>query len=363
MLRPTIAAFGLALLAGLGSSQAGENQLKIYNWSDYIADTTIADFQQSTGIQVTYDVFDSNEMLEGKLLAGNSGFDLVVPSAAFLGNQIKAGIYQKLDRALLPNWGNLDPAILKLMAATDPGNAHGVPYMWGTTGIAYNVDKIRARMASAPLDSWALVFDPKIVAKFADCGVAMLDAPGEMFEIIQNYLGVDRNSARPQDLEKVRQAVAAIQPHIRYFHNSSQIDDLANGEICLAVGWSGDMFQAINSAKEAGAGVNLAYAIPREGTTVWFDLLAIPADAGNAQAAHEFINYVLEPKTIAAITNQVWYANPNPASLAFVAPRIKNNPAIYPPPQVMGALFADRADPQPLARARNRIWARARAGN
>src|SRR5690606_7538448 len=324
---PLIVATGL-----LASTAAPGQEVNVYNWSDYIAENTIADFTAETGITVNYDVFDSNEIVEARLLAGSSGYDIVVPSGFFLERQIPIGLFQPLDKTLLPNLSNLDPEIMAIVAEHDPDNAYGVPYMWGTSGLGYNVAAATERLgADSPLlTSYDILFDPEVVSQFADCGVSVLDAPVEMMAIALNYLGLDPNSEAPEDLAAGEALFAAIRPYIRYFHSSQYISDLANGEICLAVGYSGDVFIAADRATEAGKGVEITYVIPDEGTSLWVDMMAIPADAPNPDNAHAFINYILEPEVAADVTNYVWYANPNAAADAFVDPEILADPAIYP---------------------------------
>ena len=314
----------LSLLAG--SARAQENVVNVYNWSDYIAKDTIEKFQAETGINVNYDVFDSNEVLEAKMLTGSSGFDVVVPSIEFMARQAKAGVFQPIDKAALTNYGNLDPGILSIVAAIDSDNTHGVPYMMFTTGIGYNADKVAQRIDAGKIGSWDMVFDPATVAKLADCGVAVLDSPSEVMAAALHYLGLDPNSESSGDLEKATALMQSIRPHLRYFHSSQYINDIANGDLCVAVGYSGDMLQARDRAAEAGQGVKLAYAIPREGAQVGFDMLAIPADAPHPANALKFIDFILRPETAAAITNFVYYANPNKAATALVAEDILANP-------------------------------------
>jgi len=351
-----------ALLAS--TAMARGQEVNVYNWSDYIADNTIADFTAETGIAVNYDVFDSNEIVEARLLAGSSGYDIVVPSGFFLERQIPIGLFQPLDKTLLPNLANLDPAIMAIVAEHDPDNAYGVPYMWGTGGLGYNVDAAIARLGedSPLLTSYDMLFDPEVVSLFADCGVSLLDAPVEMMAIALNYLGLDPNSESPEDLAAGEALFAAIRPYVRTINSSQYISDLANGEICLAVGYSGDVFIAADRAAEANQGVEIAYVIPDEGTSLWFDMMAIPADAPNPDNAHAFINYILEPQVAADITNYVWYANPNAAADEFVDPEILSDPAIYPTEAVMANLFAIKARSVQYDQRLTAAWQRIRAG-
>ena len=314
-----------------------KEELFIYNWSDYIAEDTIANFESEFGIDVTYDVFDSNEVLEAKLLAGGSGYDIVVPSGSFLENQIKAGVFQKLDKSKLSNLGNLDPNVLAKIDAHDPGGNYSVNYMYGTTGVGYNVDKVD----EDEITSWSVLFDPAIAAKYEDCGISMLDAPSEVMEIALKYIGKDPYTEDEKDYEAALEMLQKIRPFIRYFDSSQYIDDLANGEICLAMGWSGDVFIA---ADEAAEGVEAWYSIPSEGTVIWFDMMAIPSDAKNVENAHKFINYIMRPQVAADITNYVWYSNPNQAANELVDPEIFEDPAIYPDEATLSMLFADTAD-------------------
>lgn len=355
------AATGLILLTGAAMAQE-EPVLNVYNWSDYIAEDTIANFEKETGIKVNYDVYDSNEILEAKLLAGHSGYDVVVPSASFLERQAKAGLFLKLDKSKLPNWKNLDPTILKQVAVNDPGNEHGIVYMWGTTGIGYNEDEIKKRMPDAPTDSWSLIFDPEIVSKFADCGVSLLDAPEEVIPAALTYLGLDPLSENLDDLKKAEALVESVRPYIRYFNSSQYISDLANGDTCIAQGYSGDVLQARDRADEADQGVKVAYSIPKEGAVEWFDMMAIPADAPHPENAYKFLNYIMEPKVAADISNYVWYANANKASYDMVDDEVKNDPGIYPPADVMKKLFATRAHTPQYTRALTRAWTRIKTG-
>jgi putrescine transport system substrate-binding protein len=330
------------------SIQAKE-ELFIYNWSDYIAEDTISNFEDEFGIDVTYDVFDSNEVLEAKLLSGGSGYDIVVPSGSFLENQIKAGVFQKLDKSKLSNINNLDPEILKKIEAHDPGGQYSINYMYGTTGVGYNVDKIDEDEVS----SWSVLFDPAIAAKYADCGISILDAPTEVMEIALKYIGKDPNTENEADYEEALEMLKQIRPYIRYFDSSQYIDDLANGEICLAMGWSGDVFLA---ADDAADDVEAWYSIPSEGTVIWFDMMAIPSDAKNVENAHKFINYILRPEVAASITNYVWYSNPNKAANELVDPEIFEDPAIYPDKATLGMLFADTADSPKKAKLSTRYF-------
>lgn len=364
ILQRALAAIGCAAaIAFSGPAGADEEKvLNVYNWSDYIAEDTIENFEARTGIDVRYDVFDSNEVLEAKLLAGNSGYDVVVPSASFMENQIKAGVFQELDKSKLTHYDNLDPEIMAVVARHDPGNAHAVPYMWGTTGFGYNENQVAAVLPDAPVDSWDMLFDPDVASKLSECGITLLDAPSEVFSAALAYLGRNPNSEDLDDLKAAEALLGAIRPYVRYIHSSQQINDLANGEICVSMGWSGDMMIAADRASEAENGVEIAYTIPQEGTIVWFDMLAIPADAPHPDNAHKFINYLLEPEVIAAVSNYVYYANPNAAAQQFVDEEVREDPGIYPPPEVKAKLFPDLAHSPQFTRQMTRAWTRFKTG-
>ena len=355
-------AVAVALGAANGAGAAEEKILNVYNWSDYIAEDTIANFEERTGIEVNYDVFDSNEVLEAKLLAGNSGYDVVVPTASFMERQIKAGVFASLDKSRLENYGNLDEVILGRVAAHDPGNEHAIPYMWGTTGFGYNVARVEEVMPGAPIDSWRMLLDPEVISKLSGCGVTLLDAPTEIFGIVMRYLGRDPNSEKKADVKRFEEHLLKIRPHVKYFHSSQNINDLANGEICVAMGWSGDMLIARDRAAEAGQGVDIAYTIPREGAVIWFDNLAIPSDAPHPQNAHRFLDYIMEPEVAAAISNYVFYANGNHASLPHVDEEVKTDPGIYPSDEVKANLFPDLADSPKFTRLLTRAWTRVKTG-
>ena len=335
-----------------------EKVLNVYNWSDYIDPAVIEAFQKETGIAVRYDVFDSNEVLETKLLTGKSGYDVVVPSAYFLERQIQAGVFRKLDRAQLPNLVNLDPGLQASVARHDPGNEHGVIYMWGTTGIGFDADKVKAIMPDAPTDSWSLVFDPAVIAKFEDCGVSFLEDPTDMVGTVLLWLGKDPNSQSEDDLKLAEEALLKVRPFIRTIHSSQYIEDLANGEVCIAVGYSGDVLQARDRAAEAGKAIDIRYVIPREGALMWFDTLAIPADAEHPGNAHAFINYLLRPDVAAANSNYVNYATANTAAFAQVNDELRNDAGIYPTPEVKERLQPNLAKSAEFTRSLNRSWTR-----
>ncbi len=353
----------LIALAAAGAVQAQDTVLHVYNWSDYIAEDTMEKFTAETGIEVTYDVYDSNEVLEAKMLAGSSGYDVVVPTSDFLQRQIAAGVYAPLDKSMLPNLANMDEALMAGAAAYDAGNEHAVIYMWGTTGIGYNVGAIAERLGDDfEVDSWSLIFDPEISAKLADCGISMLDAPTEMLPAAMNYLGLSPNSADKADFEAGAALLESVRPNIRYFHSSQYISDLANGDTCVAVGWSGDVFQAQARADEAENGVEIAYVIPKEGALQWFDMLAIPADAPNPEAAHAFINFIMDAQITADITNYVWYANGNAASMALVDEEITSDPGIFPTEEAKANLWASSVYDARTDRTISRLWTRVKTG-
>ena len=365
----------LAALAALGAcggkqesgSAAGaaapeDKVVSVLNWSDYIAETTNADFQAKTGIKVTYDVFDSNEVLETKLLAGRSGYDVVVPTAPFLERQIKAGVFLPLDKSKLPNLANMDPEIMQRVAAHDPGNQHAITYLWGTVGLGYNPDLVKKALGTDTVDSWAILLDPANAKKLAKCGITMLDAPTDVFGSVAIYKGLDPNSEKPEDLKVVEDTLMAVRPYVRYFHSSSYINDLASGEICVALGWSGDMLQARDRGAAAAKPVTVRYAIPKEGAINYFDMLAIPADAPHPDNAHAYLNYLMEPEVIAKVTNKTRFASGNAAALQFVNDDIKNDPGIYPSAEVRGRLHPDLVETQEFSRDLNRAWTRIRSG-
>src|SRR5690606_4560719 len=334
--------------------------LNVYNWSDYIAEDTIANFEAATGIKVNYDVYDSNEIVDAKLLAGNSGYDIVVPSGNFVERQIKAGLILPLDKSELTNLGNLDPAVMATATAQDPDNAHAVPYMINTIGLGYNVAKVEAALgADAPIDSWDLLFKPEVVEKLASCGVTVLDSPSEVMGIALHYLGLDPNSESSDDLAKAEELMNSIKPHIRSYHSWQYIAALGNGEVCLSLGYSGDIFIASDNA---GEGTEVQYLIPKEGAATLFDFLAIPADAPHPDNAHKFINYILEPEVVADITNYVFYANPNLAATEFVADEVKNNPGIYPPAETLAKAFVMGAHNPDFDETLTRTWTRIKTG-
>lgn len=354
-----------AALAVVASSQvaAADKVLHVYNWSDYIAEDTIANFQNETGIKVVYDVFDSNEVLEAKLLAGSTGFDIVVPSAAFLGRQIQAGIFQPLDRSKLPNYKNLDAELMQRLESVDPGNKYAIPYLWGSTGLGYNPARVeKALGADAPVDSWDLVFKPENMSKLKSCGVAFLDAPSEIIPAALKYLGLDPNSKNPKDYAAAGKLLTKVRPYITYFHSSQYINDLANGDVCVAVGWSGDILQAADRAAEADAGVEVLYSIPKEGAAMWFDMLAMPKDAKHVDEAYLFLDYLMRPEVIAEISDYVAYANGNAASFELIDEEVRTDPGIYPTEEARQNLYTFEVLPPKVDRIITRTWTRVKTG-
>ena len=369
----TIAAVAALLAAGCGGKSeapstgaaagAEEKVLNVYNWSDYIDPEVVAEFTRETGIKVNYDVFDANEVLETKLLAGNSGYDLVVPSAYFLERQIKAGVFATLDKSKLPGLANLDPELAARAARHDPDGAHSVVYLWGTTGIGYDAGKIRAIMPDAPVDSWRLVLDPAVISKFKDCGVSVLEDPTDMVGTVLLYLGKDPNSQSEEDLKLAEQALLAIRPYIRQITSAQYIEGLANGELCIAVGYSGDVLQARDRAAEAGKPVDIRFSIPKEGALMWFDTLAIPADAKHPGNAHLFIDYLLRPEVAARNSDFVNYANANAKATALVNEELRNDPGIYPSPETKARLQPNLSKSAEFTRLLNRAWTRFTTGS
>jgi putrescine transport system substrate-binding protein len=361
-----VRAAALALLAavlgcgcGSGSRAAHEErELHVYNWADYIGKDTIANFEARTGIKVVYDTYDADETLEAKMMAGDSGYDVVSTSTDYFSRQIKAGIYRPLDRALLPNWKNLDPHVLAIEARADPGNRHAMPYLRHVNGFAYNVDMIRARMPDAPVDSLDMILRPDVIRRFADCGVTFLDSAEDVLQLALNYLHLDPNTTRPEDYRQAEKLLRAVRPYVRAFDSSEYMNGLANSEFCISMSWSGDYAASAARAKAAGVDVHLAFTVPKEGANGSFDALLIPVDAPHPLAAHKFLNYILEPQVIAGITNDIHYANDNRAADAYVNPQILNDPAVYLPPSVEARLYSAREAGPALERLRTRTWTR-----
>jgi putrescine transport system substrate-binding protein len=360
----TVSCF-VTLLAPAGADAQGRHErfVNVYNWSDYVEPTVLDAFTKETGIKVRYDTFDSNDTLETKLLAGKSGYDVVVPTANFLQRQIKAGVFQKLDKAKLPHLSAVWPVIAKWLAAYDPGNQYAVNYMWGTVGIGYNVKMARQILGpAAEIDSWNTIFGPGELMKFKDCGVHVLDSADDILPAALHFLGREPNSSDPADLEKAADLVARVRPAVRKFHSSEYLNALASGEICLVVGWSGDVKQAQKRAAEARNGVDIGYAVPKEGAQMFFDNLAIPKDAHNTDEAHAFIDYMLRPEVAAKNSNFLSYANGNLASQAFIEPAILNDRTVYPDEATMARLYTINAHDAKTTRLMNRLWTRIKTG-
>ncbi|MCY1217550.1 Putrescine-binding periplasmic protein [compost metagenome] len=351
----------LILLPALSPADDG-NTLRLYNWSDYIGENTLADFQKATGIRVIYDTFDSYETVQGKLLPGRSGYDLVVMNAALVPPLLKAGVFQPLDKSRLPSWGNLDPQVLASLEHYDPGVTYSAPYTWGSNGITYNVDMIKARMPDAPIGSLAMVFDPEVVSRFADCGVTLIDSPTDVLPLALAYLGRDPNSAAPEDLKAAQDLLLKVRPYIRKFDSMSYLNGLANGEQCIAMTWSGDYATAQARATEAGAKVKLDYFIPREGSLIWFDDFYIPKDAPHVENAHKFIEFMLQPRVIAQVTDYIRYANSNLAAMPLISAEVRNDPAIYPDDATRARLFTQKTQPQKAMRLITRTWNAVKTG-
>ncbi|CAH2402837.1 polyamine ABC transporter substrate-binding protein [Mesorhizobium escarrei] len=337
-------------------AHAQDRVVNVYNWSDYIDSSIIDDFTKETGIKVTYDTFDSNELLETKLLAGGSGYDVVVPTANFLARQIQAGVFQKLDKSKLPNISNMWDVVSERTAKYDPGNEYSINYMWGTVGLGYNVKKVQEALGTDKIDSWDVFFNPEQLAKLKDCGVYVLDSPSDILPTAFKYLGIDPETTSLDDFAKAEEVMLKIRPYIRKFHSSEYINALANGDICLAVGWSGDVFQARDRATEANQGVEIGYSVPKEGAEMWFDQMAIPADAPHVAEAHEFLNYMMKPEVIAKASNYIFYANGNKASQQFIDKEILDDPAIYPDEATLAKLFTIAPYDSKTQRVVTRTW-------
>jgi len=351
-----------AATAGSKAQPAEERVLRIYNWDEYIGYHTIADFERATGIKVVYDLFDSNETLEAKLLVGDSGYDIVSTSENYYGRQIRGGLYTPLDKAQLPNWKYLDPAVLALQAQFDPGNRYAVPYLHAMNGFAYNVSQVRARLPAAPVDSLDMLFKPDVVAKLADCGVSFLDSPDDVIALALVYLHLDPNSRRIEDLHAAEKLILAVRPYIRMFDSSDYLYQLASNELCVAMAWSSDYSVAKGRSRAAGLNLDLAFTVPKEGSDITYNALLIPAGAPHPRAAHEFINFILNPRVIADITNDIHYGNDNLAAQALVNPEIRNDPAVYPPPEVRANLFLPTEFDSKYQRLRTRVWTRIKSG-
>lgn len=344
------------------ADDSSKTVVNVYNWADYIDPEVEKSFEKETGINITYDVFDSNEMLEGKLFPGNTGYDVVVPSNNFLARQIKAGIYKPLDKSKIPNLKELDPSLMAKLEISDPGNKFGVPYLWASTGIIYNPEKVKAALGDSKIDSWAAVFDPKNMERLSKCGVAFLDSPDEIMSSALIYLGIDPNSTKPADHKTAEELLLKVRPYVTYFNSVKYVSDLANGNICLAIGYSGDAGMINARANEAKNGIHVTYTVPKEGAKISIDMLAIPADAKHPENAETFINYVIAPQNMARITNFVHYPNAVPASKEQTDKSITNDPIIYPDTTVMDKLIVLKTLPASITRLQTRSWTKIKTG-
>ncbi len=347
----------------LSTTAALADEVRVYNWSDYIDEDLLTKFEEETGIDLIYDVFDSNEVLETKMLSGGSGYDVVVPTADFLARQIVAGAFQPLDAGKLPNLENMWDVIEDRTAQYDPDNAYSINYMWGTTGLGLNVGKVKAALGDdAPMTSMDLVLKPENMAKLAECGVYFLDAPTEIIPMVLKYLGEDPDSEDPEVIGMVEETLMAVRPYIKKFHSSEYINALANGDICVAVGWSGDVLQARDRADEAGNGVEIAYNAFNEGSLMWFDQMAIPVDAPNPEAAHVFLNFIMDPQNMAAASNYVYFANGNQASQEFLEEDVIGDTAIYPDAETVKNLYTKSPYSSKVQRVVTRLWTKVKSG-
>jgi putrescine transport system substrate-binding protein len=362
-----LATLALCALAGGAADAAGdggkeEKILNVFTWPDYIAPDTIRNFERETGIKVNYDTYDSTEMAEARLLAGRTGYDVVVHAERYSARLIPIGVYRPLDKSKLPNLRHLDPWVLEWVAADDPGNDYGVPYLWGTTGFAYNKRLVAERMPDAPVTSGDMLFKPEVVKRFADCGVTFIDEPTDVIPMALLYLGRDPNSLDPQDLADVEKLLKAVRPYIRYFSSAKMLIDLPNEEVCIAMSWSGDYAQAMLRGRQVGRRVPLAYTTQKEGTLAWFDLWFIPADAPHPDNAHKFLNYLLRPEVAASIVEETRYATPNLAALPLLPLEIRNDPAVFPPESVRQSLYKGQIRDPIVERRRSRLWSRVKTG-
>ena len=336
--------------------------VKVYNWADYIGETTLADFEKETGIGVVYDLYASAEEMQAKMLAGSTGYDVVVMAGLSLPQFVKAGIYDKLDRTKLSNYGNLDPAILKIVEGFDPGNVHGVPYFWGSVGFTFNLDMVKERLPDADLASLDTIFKPENAAKLADCGLSILDSPTDIGFMVLSWLGLDPNTAGPAEYAKMAEAFAPIRQYITTFDNTNYLTTIPNGEVCAVNNWSGDYAVAKARAEEAGIKINLGYFVPKTGAPAWFDMLCMPADAAAKENGYKFIDYLLRPEVIAACTNFTAYANANKAALPLVDPAIANDPAVYPDAETLGRMYTPKPQTEEQDRDITRVWTQIKGG-
>lgn len=363
MKRRSILPLGLTALLTMGTSHAEQPTVHLYNWSDFLAPDTAKDFKAASGTMLIQDVFDDAEVMESKLMAGRSGYDVVIIPDDLIPNFAKAGVLQELDRAQLANWPHLDPEVMNKLQVNDPGNRYAVPYMWGTTGIGYNVDKVAQVLgAEAPVNSWDLIFKPENISKLSQCGVAMLDAPVEIIPIALHYLGLPPNSKNTADYEKAEALLRSVRPYVRYFDSSKFPSDLANGNICAVVGWGGSVYGAQRTAEHANNGVRIAYNIPREGAPVWMESLVLLQDAPHPQQGYALIDYILSPEVTAKNSNYVGYPNGNKDATALIDGQLRDNPALYPSKEVMNTLYPLETLPLRLERVRTRLWTKIKTG-
>ncbi|TKC92433.1 polyamine ABC transporter substrate-binding protein [Trinickia terrae] len=368
-LRHAIAGAALLAITSLSASLAtpalaADTELNVYNWSDYIAKDTIPNFEKETSIHVKYDNYDSDDTLQAKLLAGSSGYDIVVPTSNYMAKQIQAGVYQKLDKSKLPNLANLDPTLMKMIADADPGNQYGVPWAYGTDGIGYNVQAVKKALGdNAPVDSWALVFDPANLSKLKGCGVSFLDQPADVFAAALQYMHKDPNSTNPGDYQAAFQMLKQVRPYITQFNSSGYINDLANNDICVALGWSGDVGIARRRTMEAKRSYEVKFENVKEGGLLWFDVMVIPKDAPHPEAAMKWINYIEDPKVNAAITNEVFYPTANHAARQYVTPAVVGDQTVYPPDDVLKKMTLMKPIPTDILRLENRLWAQLKTGH
>lgn len=358
-----VAVAAVAVVSGFNSAAAEEEKiLNIYNWSDYIDPEIIPMFEKETGIKVVYDIFDSNEVLDAKILSGKTGYDIVAPGLDFMARQQKAGVYLQLDKSKLPNLANIDPVQLSFVAKLDPDNAHGIPYFVGTAGIAYNKKMIEERLGKDfDMKTWDVIFKPEILSKLKDCGVAILNAPTEVIPTALNYLGLDPNSTNLDDYKKAEELLLKMRPNVTYFHSSQNINDLANGDICITLGWSGDVLQAADRAEEAQNGVEIEYLVPREGALMFYDMFAIPKDADHVENAYKFMNFIMRPDIAAKNSSYVSYDNANKAAVPMVIDKVRNNPNIYIPEEQLKKMWVPEVHPRKINKEMTKIWNRVKA--
>jgi len=343
-------------------SWASRGSVNVYNWADYIGETTIQDFTSATGIEVVYDLYASTEEMQAKMQAGSSGYDVVLQAGLGLNRLVTAGVYQKIDHGKLTGWGNLDPAILKIVEGFDPGHVHGVPYTWGSVGVTYNLDMVKERLPDADLNSLDTIFLPENAAKLADCGISLLDSPTDLGFMVLRWLGIDPDTAGPAEYAKMAEAFAPIRQYVTTFDNTNFLTAIPNGELCAINNWSGDYGVAKSRAADAGIKMNLAYFVPKTGAPAWFDLWTIPADSKNVENAHVFIDFLLRPEVVAACTNFIGYANANKAATPFVDPAIAGDPAVYPDAETLSRLYTPKPQTAEQDAAITRVWTEIKTG-